>query len=248
MVTDVLDQRRRFIDDLRSERWTMSELCARYGISRPTGYLWRARYQADGVAGLEARSSAPHTCPHETSPTIAAQIVAARRRYGWGAKKLRARLQVEAPNILWPARSTINDILDRHGLLRKSPTAARPGRIRGGWRWRPTARMMSGRPTSKGSSKRAMGWYCYPLDRHRSLQSAAAGVSRVAGDHGRGDARGVSRAVSRARPAAGDSHRQRRPLRRPGLAGSVGAQCVVDAAGDHAPAHSAGLSAGEWQP
>ena len=60
MVTDVLDQRRRFVEDLQTGRWTMSELCARYGISRPTGYLWQARYEADGVAGLEPRRSAPH--------------------------------------------------------------------------------------------------------------------------------------------------------------------------------------------
>ena len=76
----------------RTERWTMSELCARYGISRPTGYLWRARYDAGALAGLEPRSSAPHDCPHQTPAGMEAQIVAARRRYGWGAKKLRQRL------------------------------------------------------------------------------------------------------------------------------------------------------------
>ena len=45
MVTDGQDQRQRFINDLLTDRWTMSELCQRYGISRPTGYLWRARYE-----------------------------------------------------------------------------------------------------------------------------------------------------------------------------------------------------------
>lgn len=89
MVTDALEQRQRFVDDVCSERWTMSALCARYGISRPTGYLWLGRYRADGRAGLVPRGSAPHACPHQTAPAIAAQIVAARRRYGWGAKKLR---------------------------------------------------------------------------------------------------------------------------------------------------------------
>jgi len=119
MVTSVLDQRRRFVDDVRTGRWSMSDLCARYGISRPTGYLWRARYEAAGVAGLEPRSSTPQTCPHQTPAAIEAAVVAARRKYGWGAKKLRRRLQDQAPEVDWPARSTINDILDRQKLLRK---------------------------------------------------------------------------------------------------------------------------------
>ena len=132
MVTSVLDQRRRFVEDLQTGRWAMSDVCARYGISRPTGYLWRARYESAGAAGLEPRRSAPHTCPHHTPAAIEAQVVAARRRYGWGAKKIRRRLQDQAPEVVWPARSTINDILDRHGLLRKHrrrSTWIHPGRV-----------------------------------------------------------------------------------------------------------------------
>ena len=36
--TDPVDQRRKFVKDLNSGLWTMSELCDRYGISRKTGY------------------------------------------------------------------------------------------------------------------------------------------------------------------------------------------------------------------
>jgi len=163
MVTDALDQRRRFIEDLRSERWTISELCARYGISRPTGYLWRARYEAGGLAGLEPRSSAPQHCPHQTAPELEAQIVAARRRYGWGAKKLRRCLQDRAPAVAWPARSTINDILDRHGLLRKVR------RRRQAWGHPGRGTVASDAPNDvwpadfKGQFKTGDGQYCYPL-------------------------------------------------------------------------------------
>jgi transposase-like protein len=88
MVTDGRDQRQRFIDDVLTARWTMSELCARYGISRPTGYFWRERFQASGRAGLERRRSTPHTCPHQTAPSLEAQIVAARRRLKWGGEEV----------------------------------------------------------------------------------------------------------------------------------------------------------------
>ena len=163
MVTDALEQRRRFIDDLRSARWTMTELCVRYGISRPTGYLWWRRYQAEGVAGLEPRHSAPHRCPHQTPSAIEAQVVAMRRHYGWGAKKLRQRLQTQAPEVTWPARSTINDILGRHALLRKQrprrPAWTHPGR----------GPVVSAAPNAvwpadfKGQFKTGDGQYCYPL-------------------------------------------------------------------------------------
>lgn len=162
MVTDVRDQRRRFIDDVLSEQWAMSELCARYGISRPTGYLWLARYRASGQAGLETRPPVPHACPHQTPPGIATQIVAARRRFGWGAKKLRRWLQDRHPAVAWPARSTINDILDRHGLLRKQ-------RRRRAWRHPGRLTVASAAPNDvwpadfKGQFKTGDGQYCYPL-------------------------------------------------------------------------------------
>jgi transposase InsO family protein len=162
MVTDVVDQRRRFLEDLLTERWTMSELCTRYGISRPTGYLWLARYRAGGDAGLISRSPVPTSCPHQTSPAIETAIVAARRRYGWGAKKLRAYLQQQSPSVAWPARSTINDLLDRHRLLRKQ-------RRRHVWSHPGRAGVPSQAPNDvwpadfKGQFKTGDGHYCYPL-------------------------------------------------------------------------------------
>jgi hypothetical protein len=41
----------------------MTELCARYAVSRKTGYKWLARYAAEGPAGLHDRSHAPARLP-----------------------------------------------------------------------------------------------------------------------------------------------------------------------------------------
>jgi transposase len=114
METNALDQRRKFIHDLSSGHWSMSELCARFGISRPTGYKWAARHRAGGAAALTDRSHAPHHCPDRTAGALEARILALRREYGWGAKKLRVVLQRRFPQDVWPARSTINDLLARH--------------------------------------------------------------------------------------------------------------------------------------
>ena len=162
METDGVTQRRRFVDDLKTGGWTMTELCARYGVSRPTGYLWWQRYQAEGEAGLTAHGSAPRSCPHQTPAAIETQVVAARQRYGWGAKKLRYWLQAQAPTVVWPARSTMNDILDRHGLLQKQRrrrTWTHPGRV-------PVVAQAPNDlwPTDfKGQFKTGDGRYCYPL-------------------------------------------------------------------------------------
>jgi putative transposase len=162
METHTLDQRRKFIHDLSSGQWSMTELCARFGVSRPTGYKWQARHRAGGVAALADRSHAPHHCPHRLGTDQEARILAVRREYGWGAKKLRAVLERRYPQHAWPARSTINDLLARHQLLRRRrrrPAWAHPG----------TPPLTTTRPNQvwpidfKGQFKTGDGQYCYPL-------------------------------------------------------------------------------------
>ena len=59
METNVVKERLAFVHDLESGHWSMTELCERYGVTRPTGYKWLARHQAGGGAGLADRSRAP---------------------------------------------------------------------------------------------------------------------------------------------------------------------------------------------
>jgi len=65
--TTPVDQRLRFIAALSSCRWTMTELCRIYGISRKTGYKWSIRYGEEGLDGLKDRSRRPKSCPHRPS-------------------------------------------------------------------------------------------------------------------------------------------------------------------------------------
>ena len=162
METNVVKERLAFVRNLESGHWSMSELCERYGISRPTGYKWLARHQAGGRTGLDDRSRMPQHCPHRTSDALEALILAARREYGWGAKKLLRVLRTRRPRRAWPARSTVNAMLDRHGLLQKNRrrrTWAHPGAI-------PLATQ---RPNQvwpadfKGQFRTGDGQYCYPL-------------------------------------------------------------------------------------
>jgi putative transposase len=162
METNVADERWQFVQDFESGHWSMTELCERYEVSRPTGYKWVARYRASGDRGLVERSRAPHTCPHRTSDAIDALVVAARQQYGWGAKKLLRVLRTRHPGLVWPARSTLNALLERHHLLRKN-------RRRRRWAHPGATVLQTDRPNQvwpadfKGQFKTGDGQYCYPL-------------------------------------------------------------------------------------
>jgi putative transposase len=115
--TDVVEQRMKFISDWLSDDFNMSELCAAYGISRETGYVWKRRYEAEGVDGLSDRSSAPHNHPNATSSGRVQDILQLRKKHPtWGPKKLKPRLERLYPRRNWPSKTTIGTILHRHDL------------------------------------------------------------------------------------------------------------------------------------
>ena len=45
--------------DHRHGLYTMTELCAHYGVSRKTGYKWKERFLQEGLAGLGNQSRRP---------------------------------------------------------------------------------------------------------------------------------------------------------------------------------------------
>jgi len=107
----------RFVLLARSDRFTVTELCEQFGISRKTGYKYLERFEAEGMKGLQARSHCPHAFAQRTDTAVEELILAERRLHRtWGPKKLQRVLEVkhgiEAP----PACSTIEEILRRHGL------------------------------------------------------------------------------------------------------------------------------------
>ena len=114
---EIGEQRVRFVVEASRQRGSLTELCAEFGISRPTGYLWLGRYRAGGVAGLAERSRRPRSSPQRTAEAIEARVAALRReRPDWGARKLAVLLEREGVCVL-PA--TVHRILLRHGLVRE---------------------------------------------------------------------------------------------------------------------------------
>lgn len=128
--TSVLDARLQFIAAVQRGEESFTALCARCGISRPTGYTLLHRYQTEGAAGLVDRSRAPHTHPHAVAPAVEAALLALRDQHpAWGPVKLRQYLCRHQPAIAWPAPSTIGALLDRHGRVAHRPRRRPPGAV-----------------------------------------------------------------------------------------------------------------------
>lgn len=121
------DEAIRFVSLWRRGGFSMTQLCARFSISRTWGYELVRRYEREGPAGLQARSRAPKRSGRAMAPDAAEAIVALRCEWPrWGPKKLRAYLRETRPEVHWPAASTIGDLLKRAGLV---DSRRRRGRI-----------------------------------------------------------------------------------------------------------------------
>lgn len=162
-VQTPMTARHDFIEDWLRGLYSMTELCARYGISRRVGYKVRRRFERCGLAGLEDQPRTPHHSPTQMPAEMAAALLAARRAHPtWGPRKLLPYLQRRQPDGRWPAASTVGELLRRHGLVatrRRRPQPGHPGR--------PTSPIDA--PNTvwtadfKGHFRLGCGAYCYPL-------------------------------------------------------------------------------------
>ncbi|MGH7194182.1 MAG: integrase core domain-containing protein, partial [Candidatus Saccharimonadales bacterium] len=151
------------MSDYLQHELAMSELCQLYSISRKTGYKWIDRYLRLGPAGLEDLSRKPRHAPNETRADIVEALIETRRRHpSWGARKLNALLHKRNPRWELPHKSTVNDILHRHGMIPKKRVRRRIGHP-----GKPTTQILAPNDTwcadFKGQFRTGDGIYCYPL-------------------------------------------------------------------------------------
>jgi putative transposase len=161
--TSPMDQKTQFIADYLRETLSVCELCDLYGISRKTAYKWIDRYLKHGPAGLHDRSRKPGSSPNHTPEHIVAALLQVRSRHPtWGAKKLLPLLAKRFPAAELPSRTTVFDILGRHGMLAKKRQRRRIGHPGA-----PTSTILAPNDVwsadFKGQFKTGDGRYCYPL-------------------------------------------------------------------------------------
>jgi transposase InsO family protein len=112
----------------QGERLDVSATCAELGISRPTYYKYKVRFDAEGLDGLFERSRRPVSSPGQTEAAVEDLIARWRKELtdqGWdaGAKSIfhRMRRAEQDP----PSERTIHRVLVRRGLVVPQP-AKRP--------------------------------------------------------------------------------------------------------------------------
>jgi transposase InsO family protein len=88
--------------------WPQARIAEQLGVSRPTVSKWIGRYRDEGLAGLEDRSSRPHSIANRTDPEVEAQILALREQERRGAVYLAGELGL--------IPSTVGRVLARHDV------------------------------------------------------------------------------------------------------------------------------------
>jgi len=125
--TNPVNERVKFVAAIQLGRRTMPDLCAQFGVSRKTGHKLLERYEAHGIDGLRDRSRAPATHPNQLSPQLEAAILRARKAHPtWGSKKLMVVVSAQWPPEELPARSSVDAVLKRAGVV--APRRARARR------------------------------------------------------------------------------------------------------------------------
>ena len=113
-----MEEKLRFVFEYEQGERTMTELCERYGIARETGYVWLRRYREVGVAGLVEKKRVAQRHPNQTPQEIEQRVLELRQAHmRWGPRKLKWVLERDQPGRMWPATSTIGELLKREGLV-----------------------------------------------------------------------------------------------------------------------------------
>lgn len=116
--TSIMEQKIEFICEWRTGKYTVTELCRSFGISRPTAYKIINRFEKSGYDGLLELSKTPRHHPRETDQKIVNGIIKLKEKHRlWGAKKITKLLLKEFHCNIIPSVTTVHNILNKHGLV-----------------------------------------------------------------------------------------------------------------------------------
>ena len=199
--------RRRMVDCVVEHGWTVGATASRFQIDAKTVRKWRDRFLAEGVQGLEDRSSRPHRSPHRTPRQLRRKVLRLRRKRRWGADHIAFEVGLAASTVQGILNAVGEGRLDRgdratdrepvHRYQRDTPGELIHVDIKkiagipdgGGWRVRGR-----GYPKEKSSKCRYAGY--------RYIHSAIDDRSRIAYSEIHDDEQGVTAAEFWIRAAA----------------------------------------------
>tara|TARA_R110002073_G_C9390546_1_gene573720 strand:- start:45 stop:1226 length:1182 start_codon:yes stop_codon:yes gene_type:complete len=118
-VKTKMEQKVEFICEWLTGKYTVTELCRSFEISRPTAYKMIHQYESCGIQGLREKKSSPKNHPNKTSEKVEKSILRLKEKYPrWGAKKIRKLLFNACSEDEIPSVVTVHNILFRNGLVK----------------------------------------------------------------------------------------------------------------------------------
>jgi transposase InsO family protein len=85
----VAEQRYQAVLAVVSDGETVTDVAARFGVSRKTVHGWLAKYEAGGLENLGDRSHRPRSCPHQISVDVEVAVARMRTSHpSWGPRRL----------------------------------------------------------------------------------------------------------------------------------------------------------------
>ena len=118
-VTTTMEQKVEFICEWLTQKYTITELCRVFEISRPTAYKMINRYENSGIEGLKEKRKSPQNHPNKTKEIVTKNILELKGKHSlWGAKKIRRLLFDLCDGKDIPSVVTVHNILKRNGLVK----------------------------------------------------------------------------------------------------------------------------------
>ena len=86
--TRVIAWRLKVLEAANEDPRGVSQACRHFGLSRPTFYKWKRRYEAHGLAGLADRPTTPHRSPRATPREVVSKVIYLRTQYHFGPRRI----------------------------------------------------------------------------------------------------------------------------------------------------------------
>jgi putative transposase len=132
-TTTQQEQRFDLVRQIQSGHWSITQVCRRFHISRPTAYKWLRRFRTGRLKALQDRSRRPkHVRGRPSQLWLDRLRRLRRRRPSWGARKLHYRLGQRFGFECCPSVGAMGRWLKRWGLacgrrrVKAGPVVIRP--------------------------------------------------------------------------------------------------------------------------
>jgi transposase InsO family protein len=114
-----MEQRYDAVTMVMRDGFSITEIAAKFNVSRQTVYRWLAKYEEGGLVALDDESHRPHHVPHQMDGACEVRVLDLRKRHPlWGPKRLQFELERAGVTPV-PSHMSIYRALVRAGLIVK---------------------------------------------------------------------------------------------------------------------------------